>query len=94
MRGHIAGTLIVAVSLIVAMAIFCAGGYYFVGYQEWDVGAATYVYRDRPFSGAVLGASVVASGVVLCGAAMLVLRVARRQGTPMIDDCPVRADVR
>ncbi|MBT9607992.1 hypothetical protein [Microbacterium sp.] len=94
MRGHIAGTLIVAVSLIVAMAIFCAGGYYFVGYQEWDASTATYVYRDRPFSAAVLGASVVASAVVLYGAAMMLLRVARVHGRPALDDCPVRADAR
>lgn len=94
MRGHIAATLIVAGSLVVAMAIFCAGGYYFVGYQEWDVATATYVYRDRPLSGAVLAASVIASAVVLYGAAVALLRVARAHGAPTIEDCPVGVDAR
>ena len=59
MRGHVAGTLIVAVALIVAMVIFCAGGYYYVEYQAWDAASSTWVYRNRPFSGAVFAVSVL-----------------------------------
>lgn len=91
MRGHLGTTLIVAIALIVAMAIFCAGGFYYVEYQVWDSATSTYVYRGRPFSGAVLGVSVVISGVVLCTAALLLRRAGRVHGKPVLDECPNRA---
>ncbi|WP_278102934.1 hypothetical protein AB0870_16230 [Microbacterium proteolyticum] len=88
MRGHVAGTLIVAVALIVAMVIFCAGGYYYVEYQAWDAASSTWVYRNRPFSGAVLAVSVLVSAGVLFGAALLLLRTGRVHGRPVVDECP------
>ena len=94
MRGHVGATLIVTVGLILAMAVFCAGGSYFVGYQEWDAATASYVYRNRPFSGVVLGGSVVASAVVLYTAALMLLRAGRVHGSPVVDECPARTDAR
>lgn len=88
MRGHVAATLIVAVALIVAMAIFCAGGLYYVEYEVWDAATSTWVYRDRPFSGAVLAASVLVSAGVLFTAALLLLRAGRMHGRPVVDECP------
>lgn len=93
MRGHVAATLIVTVALILAMAIFCAGGFYFVEYQEWDAASAAFVYRSRPFSVVVLAASVVVSAVVLFGAALMLLRTGRVHGSPAVDECPARTDV-
>ena len=94
MRGHVGATFIVAIALVVAMAIFCAGGFYFVEYQEWDAAGATYVYRSRPFSGAVLGVSVLVSAGVLFAAAFMLRRAGRVHGSPAVDECPERADVR
>lgn len=94
MRGHTEATLIVTAALILAMAIFCAGGFYFVEYQEWDAATASYVYRARPFSGAVLGVSVLTSAIVLYTAALMLLRAGRVHGRPLVDDCPESAHVR
>ncbi|MCG7416821.1 hypothetical protein MHY30_04795 [Microbacterium sp. ACRRU] len=90
MRGHVAATLIVPAALIVAMVIFCAGGSYFVEYQEWDATTSAFVYRTRPFSGVVLGGSVIVSAAVLFGAALLLLRTGRVHGSPAVDECPER----
>lgn len=94
MRGHVGATLIVAVALIVAMAIFCAGGYYFVSYEVWDAASSTWVYRNRPFSGAVFAISVLVSAGVLFAAALLLLRAGRVHGRPVVDECPQRVDIR
>lgn len=93
MRGHVAATVIVAAALILAMAIFCAGGFYFVEYQVWDAATSAYVYRNRPFSGAVLGASVVLSAAVLYAAALMLLRTGRVHGSPIRDECPQHTEV-
>ncbi len=94
MRGHTGATLIVTAALILAMAIFCAGGFYFVEYQEWDAATASYVYRERPFSGAVLGVSVLTSAVVLYTGALMLLRAGRVHGRPVVDECPQSVDAR
>jgi hypothetical protein len=93
MRGHVAAVVIVVAALILAMAIFCAGGYYFVEYQEWDASTSAYVYRARPYSGAVLGVSVVVSAAVLYAAALLLVRAGRVHGRPIVDECPLRGEV-
>lgn len=92
MRGHVAAVVIVVAALILAMAIFCAGGYYFVEYQVWDAASSTYVYRERPYSGAVLGLSVVISAAVLYAGAVLLMRAGRVHGSPVLDECPTRAE--
>ncbi|MGC0369288.1 hypothetical protein [Microbacterium sp. SLBN-111] len=92
MRGHVAAVVIVVAALILAMAIFCAGGYYFVEYQVWDAASSTYVYRERPYSGAVLGLSVVFSAAVLYAGALLLVRAGRVHGRPLVDECPLRGD--
>ncbi|KZE39698.1 hypothetical protein [Microbacterium sp. T32] len=92
MRGHAAAVVIVVAALILAMAIFCAGGYYYVEYQVWDATTSAYIYRARPYSGAVLGVSVVLSAAVLYAAAVMPMRAGRVHGSPVLDECPARAE--
>jgi hypothetical protein len=93
MRGHVAATAIVTAALILAMAIFCAGGFYFVEYEVWDAATSAYVYRNRPFSGAVFGVSVLLSAAVLYVAALMLLRTGRVHGSRPLDECPQRTEV-
>lgn len=93
MRGHMAATVIVAAALILAMAVFCAGGMYFVEYQVWDATTSTYVYENRPYSGVVLATAVITSAAVLYAAALLLMRAGRVHGSPAVDECPHRTEV-
>lgn len=66
-----------AAAIILAIAVFCAGGSYFVEYEAWDDASAGYVYRERPFAGAVLTVAVLTSAAILFAGALVAFRLTR-----------------